>query len=914
MPRKKSQPGLDGGAKISERGLAGYLREKYYFGAEGTPSYSLYEFLSAVVHSPNTKPMPNHPYSSLLVGNEADADRALDALVRAKGWQRYVVKNSKWGGEQQGFSVVPQVAPSASASAPPSGYVAPSAPWSSVSRGAKRGLDPAGGVAEEEPPPAPASSGLSQQMARLGDDDEDIGEAVEEAQALPSAVAQAEAPTEPPKPSAKKSKKEKKKEEEVDFEAEAQKSKIDFFRDIKNKWENTKGADGKTMSELNDERASLQRVVKKALRDRDALNKRVSAYETTLKEGEEPDKKIMEAFRKEMDGLDNIGLPANQRALEITKIIDKRPENKLIKTLRERGLLDEYNAWLDTPEAEGKGRYRGKGARPANNVLHQIATEAYKGNPTKGVGQFRLLSATPTLKFYKSGNTVIVGIRGTVPSDMEDVKADGLISLNRLETSNRYRKDLNELKRVKSALPTDDFYGVGHSLGGAILDAFLHTGMLKSGVSYNPAVQPKDFQSNVPNHRIYQKGDPLLALGKNFLKNAPEVREAKPMSWSERLISLVPYAGKVYNYLNAHNLSNFTGGKKTGGAIIDSDATGLPQKVIDMLPKSPYYRSRAIAEWKLKNVAGYAEKRGYTKEVREAEKEYNRKQQEEWAKREADPQYQELQALRKEKEERERQESFNRPSALDELMASWRNTTVDRHNQALEQRNKNPFNIINKGLRTVADIGSQIIPMPKLVKDAYMATRPDDDEPLEQTTAEEIMMRRKALEEEAKEKSDAFDATPEGQALLAKQQADFENKNNVWNANQYSQKAQIEAIAGMGKFAESPTPSNPLSREEYLKRARASAKRHGLPYKLLGYADDNKHKLQIPDPDGKIIRFGRKGYGDFIIWSALEASGKVAKGMAEKKKYVFHKSHSKIKGDWRQNAFSPNNLALKVLW
>ena len=86
--------------------------------------------------------------------------------------------------------------------------------------------------------------------------------------------------------------------------------------------------------------------------------------------------------------------------------------------------------------------------------------------------------------------------------------------------------------------------------------------MVKSGVSYNPAVQPKNFQSNIPNHRIYQKGDPLYAIGKRFLKNAPEVREPKPMSWTDRLISLVPYAGKVYNYINSHNLTNFDGGKK----------------------------------------------------------------------------------------------------------------------------------------------------------------------------------------------------------------------------------------------------------------------------------------------------------------------------------------------------------------
>ena len=116
------------------------------------------------------------------------------------------------------------------------------------------------------------------------------------------------------------------------------------------------------------------------------------------------------------------------------------------------------------------------------------------------------------------------------------------------------------------------------------------------------------------------------------------------------------------------------------------------------------------------------------------------------------------------------------------------------------------------------------------------------------------------------------------------------------------------------KVAVSPTRSAPLSREEYLSRARAKAKAEGYPYKLLGYADDGKHKLQIPNKDGKIIRFGRQGYGDFIIWSAKEASGKVPEGFAKQKQNTFHSSHSKIKGRWRSDLFSPNMLALKILW
>jgi hypothetical protein len=117
-----------------------------------------------------------------------------------------------------------------------------------------------------------------------------------------------------------------------------------------------------------------------------------------------------------------------------------------------------------------------------------------------------------------------------------------------------------------------------------------------------------------------------------------------------------------------------------------------------------------------------------------------------------------------------------------------------------------------------------------------------------------------------------------------------------------------------GGFAGSPTPPNPLSRAQYLSRVRAKARAAGYPYKLLGYSDDKIHKFQIPNESGKIIRFGRVGYGDYIIWSALEASGKAKKGMANQKRRVFHNSHSKIKGDWRSDLFSPNNLALKILW
>jgi hypothetical protein len=63
-----------------------------------------------------------------------------------------------------------------------------------------------------------------------------------------------------------------------------------------------------------------------------------------------------------------------------------------------------------------------------------------------------------------------------------------------------------------------------------------------------------------------------------------------------------------------------------------------------------------------------------------------------------------------------------------------------------------------------------------------------------------------------------------------------------------------------------------------------------------------------------LVAFGKVNYGDHIIYQHLEKKNSVPKGTAEKKNKTFHKSHSKIKGDWAENPFSPNNLALKILW
>jgi hypothetical protein len=105
-----------------------------------------------------------------------------------------------------------------------------------------------------------------------------------------------------------------------------------------------------------------------------------------------------------------------------------------------------------------------------------------------------------------------------------------------------------------------------------------------------------------------------------------------------------------------------------------------------------------------------------------------------------------------------------------------------------------------------------------------------------------------------------------------------------------------------------------LSPADYLRTARAAANAAGYDGRAVEFSDNDEHKLMIYDDQGRISRFGRVGYGDFILWKHEEREGRVRKGFAEQKRLTFQKSHSAIKGDWKSNRFSPNFLALAITW
>ena len=99
-----------------------------------------------------------------------------------------------------------------------------------------------------------------------------------------------------------------------------------------------------------------------------------------------------------------------------------------------------------------------------------------------------------------------------------------------------------------------------------------------------------------------------------------------------------------------------------------------------------------------------------------------------------------------------------------------------------------------------------------------------------------------------------------------------------------------------------------VSPAEYLLEARRKAKKLGLAYKHLGFSDDDKHKLVMPNADGSLVRFGAVGLGDHILYTLA----KDPKADEHRKHYL--QRATKIRGDWKKDEYSPNSLAIGILW
>jgi hypothetical protein len=103
----------------------------------------------------------------------------------------------------------------------------------------------------------------------------------------------------------------------------------------------------------------------------------------------------------------------------------------------------------------------------------------------------------------------------------------------------------------------------------------------------------------------------------------------------------------------------------------------------------------------------------------------------------------------------------------------------------------------------------------------------------------------------------------------------------------------------MDKFNELLKYSNPDTVNKNLKRY---LKRFDLEGIELYISTRKDKKYMIETPEGKTVHFGQMGYEDYT------------KHQDEERRNNYLKRATKIKGDWKRDPLSPNNLAIWLLW
>jgi len=664
----------------------------------------------------------------------------------------------------------------------------------------------------------------------------------------------------------------------------------------------------------------------------------------------------------------------------------------------------------------GRGRIlkKGGGALPPRNTLHKVAEQSYKSSPAQSIDGMNLIYSSPTLKAYAKDNTIVIGIRGTVPTDGSDLKADASIAIGQLASSDRFKRDVSELRELqKKYNPSQwDYYGVGHSLGGAILDLFISNGLVKNGVSYNPAVQPQDLRStNTSNARVYSEGDPLYKTMGRVLAVKPDVRKQKAVPWYQKLVSYVPWAGTAFNLYKAHTLDNFEGGGTHRENFLKKNKVDDKSYSLEELAKISSVPLATLQEVYNRGIGAYKTnptsvrlKGSYVKGVKAPMSKKLSKEQ--WAMArvysflDGNPKHDN--DLRKSggKRGNANRKSVETADLVRHLNSKtpWSIGKMYSKQNIMEMMKREgvPPSMITK-LKT-ALVGAGLVGgrnWAQFLAEAYQNLSPafmkwlfrkavdtpdndfDDlmamtvDGELEKMGIDPNGMAMKWLLSEGQALWDYIRGEKKG-----KGQTFSRRKNKIAPAPSPEEEAwnelmdTIERKPKQTKVAPAPIkmPSSPkkslsdiiaeesphspmvdtmfldmdgkgrgkkkgdslspvapakfrkqlddakISPSAYLDEAKRRAKAHGYPYKLLGFAPDGSHKLAIPDENGRVVSFGKVGYGDHIIYSHLEGTQSVPKGTADAKQRTFQNSHSKIRGNWRKNPFSANNLALKILW
>lgn len=95
--------------------------------------------------------------------------------------------------------------------------------------------------------------------------------------------------------------------------------------------------------------------------------------------------------------------------------------------------------------------------------------------------------------------------------------------------------------------------------------------------------------------------------------------------------------------------------------------------------------------------------------------------------------------------------------------------------------------------------------------------------------------------------------------------------------------------------------------KQFLKDAKAKALKTGYNPDFLKLATDDTHKLTYLSPEG-VKHFGRRGYGDYLYYKRYEPT------IANVKRHTFRTSHKAMTRMYGLGKYSPNELAINILW
>jgi hypothetical protein len=118
-------------------------------------------------------------------------------------------------------------------------------------------------------------------------------------------------------------------------------------------------------------------------------------------------------------------------------------------------------------------------------------------------------------------------------------------------------------------------------------------------------------------------------------------------------------------------------------------------------------------------------------------------------------------------------------------------------------------------------------------------------------------------------------------------------------------------LTGSGKpppFMEQLRTNN-IDPNEYLTFAREKAKIMGYDPSLLKFSRSKKNKLEYNG-----VKFGKPSYNDHLIYLFQAKNGAITLKEANKKRKQYRARATKIRGDWKDDPQSPNNLAINILW